>query len=64
MVCARICKADVSGSSYVDEREVATYKKMNIESSDVFKLFENTKTVMPNQISTTLQRMPKSFQVW
>ena len=39
MISARICEVDVSGSLYVKEREGATYKKINIESDDVFELF-------------------------
>ena len=39
MISERICKADESGSLYVNEREGATYKKINIESDDVFELF-------------------------
>ena len=39
MINARICKVDASGSLYVNEREGATYKKINIESDDVFELF-------------------------
>ena len=39
MISERICKADEGGSLYVNEREGATYKKINIESDDVFELF-------------------------
>lgn len=53
----------MSGSSYVNERDGTTNKKINIESYDVFELFENTKKIKPTQISTTLQRMPKGFQI-
>ena len=36
---ARIFKVDAGGSLYVNKREGATYKKINIESDDVFELF-------------------------
>ena len=36
---ARIFQVDASGSLYVNKREGATYKKINIESDDVFELF-------------------------
>ena len=39
VISARICEVDVSDSLYVKEREGATYKKINIESDDVFELF-------------------------
>ena len=38
-ISARICKVDSSGSLYVNDREGATYEKINIESDDVFELF-------------------------
>ena len=63
MIFPRICNVDVSGSSYVNERDGTTNKKINIESYDVFELFENTKKIKPTQISTTLQHMPKGFQI-
>ena len=39
VVSAGICKVDASGSLYVNEREGATYKKVNVESNDVFEPF-------------------------
>ena len=39
MVSAGICKVDASGSLYVNEREGATYKKINVESDGVFESF-------------------------
>ena len=63
MISARICKVDASGSLYVNEREGAIYKKINIESDDVFEFFQEYRESKANPNSTTLQRMSKSFQL-
>ena len=63
VISARICKVDASGSLYVNEREGAIYKKINIESDDVFEFFREYRESKANPNSTTLQRMSKSFQL-
>ena len=63
VITARICKVDASGSLYVNEREGAIYKKINIESDDVFEFFREYRESKANPNSTTLQRMSKSFQL-
>ena len=59
VISARICKVDASGSLYVNEREGAIYKKINIESDDVFEFFREYRESKSNPNSTTLQRMSK-----
>ena len=45
---ARIFKVDAGGSLYVNKREGATYKKINIESDDVFELFWEYRKIKGN----------------
>ena len=67
VISARICKPlnYLSDSLYVNERErereSAIYKKINIESDNVFKFFENTEKVKPTQISTRYNVCQKVF---
>ena len=40
MISTIICKVDLSGSLHSNNRESATYKKVNIASNDVFEFFQ------------------------
>ena len=63
VISARTCKVDTSGSLYVNERGVPPIKKQILNRMMCLNFFENTEKVKPTQVSTTLQRMSKSFQL-
>ena len=61
MINGRICKVDTSGSFYVNEREGATYKKINFESGDVFGLFRKYRESKANQNFNHVTAYVKKF---